>query len=57
MVATCSGCNVFASWASFIVGILGGISYIVWHFGMLRLKFDDPLDAVAVHAGGGQSQD
>ena len=55
MVATCSGCNVFASWASFIVGILGGISYIVWHYGMLRLKFDDPLDAVAVHAGGGQS--
>ena len=40
MVATCSGCNVFASWASFIAGFLGGVAYVVWHYGMLKLKFD-----------------
>ena len=26
---------------------------MIVHFGMLRLKLDDPLDAVAVHGGGG----
>ena len=30
-----------------------GLVFIGIHFLMLRLHFDDPLDAVAVHVGGG----
>ena len=30
-----------------------GLAFITIHFAMLRFHFDDPLDAVGVHAGGG----
>ena len=30
-----------------------GLVFITIHFAMLRFHFDDPLDAVGVHAGGG----
>lgn len=53
MVAECGGCNVFQPWAAFIVGIFGGFAYLAGHFSMLKMKFDDPLDAVAVHGFGG----
>jgi len=53
MVALCAGCNLYEPWASLIVGALGGLGFLVIHFGMLRLRLDDPLDAVGVHGGGG----
>ena len=53
MVAECGGCNFYEPWAALIVGALGGIGFMVVHFSMLRLKLDDPLDAVAVHRAGG----
>ena len=53
MVAECGGCNFYEPWAALIVGAFGGIGFIVVHFSMLRLKLDDPLDAVAVHGAGG----
>ena len=49
----CSGCNVYAPWASVVIGILGGGAFLAWHFFMLRMGWDDPLDAVAVHAAAG----
>ena len=53
MVSQCAGCNLYEPWAALIVGAFGGAGFMIVHFGMLRLKLDDPLDAVAVHGGGG----
>jgi len=53
MVAMCGGCNVYEPWAALIVGGVAGVCYLATHFGMLRFKLDDPLDAVAVHGAGG----
>ena len=53
MVALCAGCNLFEPWAALIVGGLGGLGFMAIHFSMLKLRLDDPLDAVAVHGGGG----
>ena len=46
-VSLCSGCNVFHPYASFVIGIIGGMTYVAWSTLMLRVKVDDPLDAVA----------
>jgi len=54
MVAVCSGCNVYEFWGAVVVGFFGGWGYIGVHFLMLKLRLDDPLDATAVHAGGGE---
>ena len=53
MVSLCGGCNLYEPWAALIVGGFGGVGFMIVHFGMLRLKLDDPLDAVAVHGAGG----
>nr|XP_058965913.1 putative ammonium transporter 1 [Pocillopora verrucosa] len=53
MVSQCSGCNTFHPYAAFVIGIIGGITYVAWSIAMLRFQIDDPLDAVAVHLGGG----
>merc|ERR1712048_32879 len=53
MVALCAGCNVMHQGAAFACGILGG--FTMWWAGNLikKLCVDDPLDAFAVHYGGG----
>jgi len=53
MVAMCAGCNLYEPWAALIVGTMGGFAFIGTHYAMLRMKLDDPLDAVAVHGAGG----
>jgi len=53
MVALCAGCDDLYPWAAIIIGAVAGLSLIMWHAIMLKLKIDDPLDAVAVHLGGG----
>jgi len=53
MVAQCAGCDVFMPWAALIVGIIGGLAFTLVHNVMLKCRLDDPLDAVAVHGGGG----
>ena len=53
MVSLCAGCNLYEPWAALIVGGCAGIGFMVVHFVMLYLKLDDPVDAVAVHGGGG----
>lgn len=53
MVALCAGCNAVYPFAAFIIGIIAGMAYVAWSTAMLYLKIDDPLDAVAVHLGGG----
>lgn len=53
MVSLCAGCHLYEPWAALVVGVLGGLGFLAVHFLMLAARVDDPLDAVAVHAGGG----
>ena len=53
MVALCAGCDKYEPWSALIVGAMGGLAFMAIHLLMLRLRLDDPLDAVAVHGGGG----
>ena len=53
MVATCASCDGFYPWSAALAGALGGIVYMLISSIMVRLKIDDPIDAVAVHGGGG----
>jgi len=55
MVALCAGCDDLYPWAAMILGFVAGVSLVCWHRFMLWLKVDDPLDAVAVHFGGGMT--
>ena len=53
MVSLCAGCNLLPPWASFIVASVSGIVYILSSNLIILLRIDDPLDAIAVHGGGG----
>ena len=53
MVAQCAGCNLYEPWAAILIGVMAGPVFIGIHDLMLKLRLDDPLDAVAVHGGGG----
>lgn len=53
LVSTTASCDKIEVWSAFIVGIVGATFY---SFGCLLLKnsgIDDPLEASAVHLGGG----
>ncbi|CAI4221062.1 unnamed protein product [Auanema sp. JU1783] len=53
MVSSCAGCNNMEPWASSFTGIGAGLIYLGLSKLMISWKVDDPLDAFAVHAGGG----
>jgi len=53
MVSMCAGCNVYEPWAALLIGLVAGPVFFVIHNLMLKMRLDDPLDAVAVHMGGG----
>lgn len=53
MVAMCATCNDLYPWAACVIGSVAGSALIGWHYFTLSLKIDDPLDAIAVHLGGG----
>ena len=53
MVAACAGCNDMPTWGGVVTGIVAGLIYYILHHLMILLHVDDPVDAVAVHAGGG----
>ncbi|VDI12626.1 ammonium transporter, Amt family [Mytilus galloprovincialis] len=53
MVAACAGCNQMHPWSAAILGLFSAMSYTLWSTVMKKLNIDDPLDAVAVHFGGG----
>ena len=54
IIAQCAGCDRYIPTFSAVIGVIGGLVYLLGHKFMVLLKLDDPLDAVAVHAGGGQ---
>ena len=54
MVSQCGGCNIYEPWAAFVIGFMAGGIFLIIHKLLLEaFKMDDPLDAVAVHLGGG----
>ncbi|EDO33264.1 predicted protein [Nematostella vectensis] len=53
MVAICAGCDVVYPYGAFVIGILAGVTYILWSGALLKMKIDDPLDSAPVHMGGG----
>ncbi|KAJ1355000.1 ammonium transporter Amt1 [Parelaphostrongylus tenuis] len=53
MVASCAGCNNMEPWASSFTGIGAGLVYLGLSNMLIKMKIDDPLDAFAVHGGGG----
>lgn len=53
MVAICAGCNVYEPYAACVVGLIAAIVFRTYSVLMVKLGIDDPLDAVAVHFGGG----
>ncbi|CAH1780971.1 unnamed protein product [Owenia fusiformis] len=53
MVAICSGCNSVYPWGAAIIGVISAFTFLAWSYLVAKLKIDDPLDAVAVHMGGG----
>ena len=53
MVSVCSGCNVLHPLSAGLLGIIAGSLYLVTSATMVKIQVDDPVDAVAVHAGSG----
>ena len=53
MVAISASCNRVDPHLALLVGLLAAVSFILVHHTMLWFNVDDPVDAVAVHAGGG----
>jgi len=50
LVSITANCAVVHPWSAIIIGVVGGSIYFGASTLMLRLKIDDPLDAVSVHA-------
>jgi Amt family ammonium transporter len=53
LVAVCSGVAVAEPWACWVIGFFAGIFEFWLAIGIQKIKIDDPLDAAAVHMGGG----
>ncbi|CAJ0940078.1 unnamed protein product, partial [Mesorhabditis belari] len=53
MVSACAACNQMEPWGAIVTGIGSGIIYMILSGLVVRFRIDDPLDAFAVHAGGG----
>ena len=53
MVSMGAGSDVYEPWSAVIVGCLAAPVYLGIAKAMRRARLDDPLDAVAVHFGGG----
>jgi len=52
-VALCAGCNIYPTWAAFVVGAIAGPLFLLSNWLLVKLKIDDPLDAIPVHGAGG----
>jgi len=49
LVSITAGCSTLPEYGSVITGIIGGLVYLGGSKLMLKLKVDDPVDAIAVH--------
>jgi Ammonium Transporter Family len=46
-VAVCAGCNAYHPWASFVVGVIAGVQFILWINLIAKAGIDDPMDTFA----------
>ncbi|XP_070567509.1 putative ammonium transporter 1 isoform X1 [Ptychodera flava] len=53
MVSISAGCNSMQPWCAILTGLVSGITYFAWSKFIDAIKVDDPVDAIAVHLGGG----
>uniref|UniRef100_A0A8D8U2C7 Ammonium transporter 1 n=1 Tax=Cacopsylla melanoneura TaxID=428564 RepID=A0A8D8U2C7_9HEMI len=53
MVSVCAGANSFTMWSSLLIGLIAGPLYVTLRYFVIMCGVDDPLDASAVHFGGG----
>ena len=53
LAAITASCNVVRPWAAIIIGAVSGALYLFASKVSVKIKLDDPLDAVAVHAWNG----
>jgi len=49
MVAICAGADAMFMWGAFVTGLVAAVVYYFGAVIVVKLKIDDPLDAVAVH--------
>jgi len=49
LVAITAGCSVVEPWAACIIGVIGGIFYVLASKLLIKLRIDDAVDAVPVH--------
>ncbi|XP_046459388.1 ammonium transporter 2-like isoform X2 [Daphnia pulex] len=53
MVSSCAACNAMPYWGAYLTGAGAGFLFFVLRALINHLHVDDPLDAFAVHFGGG----
>ncbi|XP_059476022.1 putative ammonium transporter 1 [Neocloeon triangulifer] len=53
MVSVCANCDTVDIWAAWLIALCGGPIYSVIIKILEKLEIDDPLNAIAVHFGGG----
>lgn len=53
MVAICAGADSMYPWAAWLTGVFGGMCFFAVSRLLNRLRIDDAIDAVGVHAGAG----
>lgn len=53
MVSVCGGVNEYSRLSAILVGMVGCLVYLALQWAIPLMKVDDPLEATAVHFGGG----
>lgn len=53
LVAITAGCATVEPWAAVVIGMFAGLFYVLMSKLLIRLRFDDAVDAVPVHLVGG----
>ena len=53
MISICCGCDKVYAWGAAAIGSVAGPFMMFCSWCVAKCKIDDPLDAFAVHAGGG----
>lgn len=53
LVGITGGCDSYTEYSSIIVGITSSLIYLLGKKLLVKLKIDDPIDAVSLHLGCG----
>lgn len=53
LVSITAGCATVETWAAVVIGIFAGLFYLLGSKLLIRLRIDDAVDAIPVHAVGG----